>query len=49
MIHKQENGGEAAWVVEEDGGGVAARLNVEEVLTKLYSSKRNYRPRAGFY
>ena len=34
MIHKQENGGEAAWVAEEDGGGAAARMNVEEVLTK---------------
>ena len=35
MLHKQENGGEAAWVAEEDGGGAAARMNVEEVLTKL--------------
>ena len=34
MLHKQENGGEAAWVAEEDGGGAAARMNVEEVLTK---------------
>ena len=34
MIPNWENGGEAAWMDEEDGGGAAARMNVEEVLTK---------------
>ena len=33
MIPKQENGGKAAWMDEKDGGGAAARMNVEEVLT----------------
>ena len=33
MIPNWENGGEAAWM-DEDGGGAAARMNVEEVLTK---------------
>ena len=34
MIPHRENGGKAAWMDEEDGGGAAARMNVEEVLTK---------------
>ena len=34
MIPRLENGGEAPWMDEEDGGGAAARMNVEEVLTK---------------
>ena len=38
MIPHQENGGEAAWMDEEDGGGAAARINVEEVLTKPLQS-----------
>ena len=38
MIPKQENGGEAAWMAEEEGGGAAARMNVEEVLNKQVHS-----------
>ena len=38
MIPYPENGGEAAWIDEEDDGGAAARMNVEEVLTKTVHS-----------
>ena len=40
MIPHQENSGEASWMDEEDGGGAAAQMNVEEVLTKPVHSLR---------